>query len=262
MDSETWVKTVPAAEARREAAGLTWLAAAPGGARVARVLGTQDGLVLERVRAGTPTAASARAFGAALARTHAAGAEGWGSPPPGTGGDGTLGAAVLPTPRRCPERWGDFYAGYRLLPYLRQARDAGILDAAATRLLERCAGRIADGGLDHDQPALVAGSATGVARVHGDLWSGNVLWASPDGEAVLIDPAAHGGHAETDLAMLHLFGLPHLEEVVRGYREVSPPADGWRERLPLHQLHPLAVHTVLFGAGYAGQLLAAARRVG
>ena len=33
------------------------------------------------------------------------------------------------------------------------------------------------------------------------------MW-TPDG-VVLIDPAAHGGHRETDLAMLALFGCPH-----------------------------------------------------
>jgi fructosamine-3-kinase len=100
-----------------------------------------------------------------------------------------------------------------------------------------------------------------VARIHGDLWSGNVLWdARAGGEAVLIDPAAHGGHAETDLAMLALFRQRHLGEVVAGYEEVSPPADGWRERVGLHQLHPLLVHAVLFGSGYGRDAVRAAAR--
>ena len=34
---------------------------------------------------------------------------------------------------------------------------------------------------------------------------------------MLIDPAAHGGHRETDLAMLALFGCPHWDFVVGGY---------------------------------------------
>ena len=97
------------------------------------------------------------------------------------------------------------------------------------------------------------------ARIHGDLWSGNVLWAA-DG-AVLIDPAAHGGHAETDLAMLALFGAPHLDHILRGYGEVRPLREGWRERVPLHQLHPLATHAAGHGAGYAVALADAARRV-
>jgi fructosamine-3-kinase len=79
-----------------------------------------------------------------------------------------------------------------------------------------------------------------------------------DGQAWLIDPAAHGGHRETDLAMLHLFGCPHLERLVAAYEGVNPLADGWRERIALHQLFPLLVHTVLFGRGYATQAVAAA----
>jgi fructosamine-3-kinase len=96
------------------------------------------------------------------------------------------------------------------------------------------------------------------ARLHGDLWSGNVLW-TPEG-AVLIDPAAHGGHAETDLAMLALFGAPHLERTVNAYDEEAPLTDGWRERIPLHQLHPVLLHAVLFGGGYVAQAAAVAGR--
>jgi fructosamine-3-kinase len=87
------------------------------------------------------------------------------------------------------------------------------------------------------------------ARIHGDLWSGNVVWTAHG--AVLIDAgAAHGGHPETDLAMLALFGLPHLGRVVRAYDAEMPLAAGWQDRVPLMQLHPLLVHVVLFGGRY------------
>jgi fructosamine-3-kinase len=96
------------------------------------------------------------------------------------------------------------------------------------------------------------------ARLHGDLWAGNVLWTGNG--AVLIDPAAHGGHPVTDLAMLALFGLPHLERAVAAYEEVGALGalpDGWRDLVPLHQVYPLGMHVVLFGAGYLGALDAA-----
>jgi fructosamine-3-kinase len=96
------------------------------------------------------------------------------------------------------------------------------------------------------------------SRVHGDLWPGNLLW-SADGPAYLIDPAAHGGHRETDLAMLALFGAPFLDRILASYDETAPLAAGWRARVPLHQLHPLLVHACLFGAGYAGPVAEAAR---
>ena len=74
-----------------------------------------------------------------------------------------------------------------------------------------------------------------------------------------MDPAAHGGHRETDLAMLALFGAPHLDTVLAAYDEAFPLADGWRERVALHQVFPLLVHAVLFGRGYAARAAAAAR---
>ena len=83
------------------------------------------------------------------------------------------------------------------------------------------------------------------------LWSGGRGW--------LIDPAAHGGHRETDLAMLALFGAPHLDRILVGYQDTRPLAAGWRARVPLHQLHPLLVHACLFGASYREEVRSAAR---
>ena len=143
--------------------------------------------------------------------------------------------------------WAPWYAEHRVAPYLRTARDTGDLTADEAAVIERVCERL---------PAL-AGPAEPPARLHGDLWSGNVLW-SADG-AWLIDPAAHGGHRETDLAMLALFGCPHLDTLLAAYDEAAPLAPGWRDRVPLHQLFPLLVHVVLFGRGYAGQAVAAAR---
>ncbi|MGZ6764513.1 MAG: fructosamine kinase family protein, partial [Nocardioides sp.] len=97
------------------------------------------------------------------------------------------------------------------------------------------------------------------SRVHGDLWNGNVLWGL-DGQVRVIDPAAHGGHRELDLAMLSLFGLPHLPRVLDAYAEVAPLADGWQDRVALHQLFPLLVHACLFGGGYGARAAEAAAR--
>ena len=85
-------------------------------------------------------------------------------------------------------------------------------------------------------------------------WSG-----APTGNGVLVDPAAHGGHRETDLAMLTLFGAPHLSRLVDAYDEAYPLSDGWRDRVPLHQLHPLLVHAAVFGGSYGARAGDAAR---
>lgn len=251
-----------------EAAALRWLAEAEprGGIRVARVLrADKSELVEERVATGAPSAEAARRIGAALARTHAEGAAWYGCPPDGWEGDPWCGRARTPYVAcdAAPSAWGAFFAEYRIMNYVRTLVDRGEFGTSDEALLECVASRLASGDFDAPQPALVRDAGAACARLHGDLWAGNVLWDA-DREAptggVLIDPMAYGGHAETDLAMLALFGYPFLDEVIRGYDEVSPLADGWRERVGVHQLAPLLLHCVLFGGWYIGETLAMARR--
>ena len=104
----------------------------------------------------------------------------------------------------------------------------------------------------------LAGPEEPPARLHGDLWSGNIVWGAEHG--TLIDPAAHGGHRETDLAMLSLFGVPHLQRLLDAYQDETPLADGWEERQPVHQLFPLLVHAALFGGHYGLKASEAAQR--
>ena len=230
-----------------EAAGLRWLAV-PGGARVVEVLGVWDtALELTRLTPRSPSAADGEAFGRALAATHAAGAPAFGSPPPGWTGDGFFGP--LEDPRPLPAghdaTWGSFYARHRVGSVREQLAAGGALPPAVAAALDRLADRVAAGAFDDDAPP---------ARLHGDLWSGNVVWTAEG--AVLVDPAAHGGHALTDLAMLDLFGMPHLERVLAAYAETAAGRlpDSWRELLPLHQVYPVGMHAVLFGGGYRRHL--------
>lgn len=231
-----------------EAAGLAWLAAA-GGVRTASVVSVDPGRIeLERIDEVRPDVASASAFGAALARTHAAGARAFGAGPDGW--DGPLFIGRRPLPAAEEPTWGVFYARDRVLPYVGIAEAAGNTTAAEGRLVRRVAEAIAAGLFDDDEPP---------ARIHGDLWNGNVLWSA--GGVVLIDPAAHGGHRETDLAMLALFGCPLLEVVLEAYQLASPLRPGWRDRVPVHHLHPLAVHAAGHGRSYGIALADAAEAV-
>ena len=234
-----------------EAAGLRWLGEATdaGGARVAAVIAVEPGRIeLERIHPARPTPEAARAFGAALARTHDAGAEAFGAPPTGWNGPGFIGNR--PQPYAHEMSWGAFYARDRVLPFLELAEQAGSVTSGEARLVRQLCGFVADGEFDDGEPP---------ARLHGDLWNGNLLWDERGG--VLIDPAAHGGHRETDLAMLALFGAPRLNEFIAGYESVHPLHAGWRARIPLHQLHPLAVHAASYGRGYGQELFAAAQAV-
>jgi fructosamine-3-kinase len=236
-----------------EANGLRWLAEADA-VPVPEVLAvTGTALVISMIPPGRATPSAAFGFGAGLARLHAAGAADFGAPWPGVIAslplDNTpLGSTPLDsTPPAGPSDWPQWYASRRLLPYLRMAVDAGALGPEDARLVEAVTERIGS----------LAGPAEPPSRIHGDCWAGNVLWSG--GEGWLIDPAAHGGHRETDLAMLALFGAPDLDRILAGYNDTVPLAAGWRDRIPLHQLHPLLVHACLFGASYADGVRTAAR---
>jgi fructosamine-3-kinase len=235
-----------------EASGLRWLAEPDGGPRVPEVIGVAAEFLVIELLAPLERASpqAARRLGADVARMHAAGAPSFGAPWPGY--IASLPLDNTPLDKRKPDGtahadWPSWYAERRLLPYLRHARDDGALSGAVVTLVESVIKGIAE----------LAGPPEPPSRIHGDLWSGNVLWSG--GRGGLIDPAAHGGHRETDLAMLALFGAPHRAEILHGYTETAPLAEGWQARVPLHQLYPLLVHVCLFGGAYTAQLAAAAR---
>lgn len=232
----------PAGFFRCEAAGLRWLRV-PGGVPVVEVLDVgDDHLDLVRLDEVAPTPWAAAELGARLAVTHDAGAEAFGAPPAGWAGHGWFGPLSDPLPMAAASEtsWGRFLADHRLAPVLTRLRDD--LDADDLQAAEVLLDRLRAGTWDDEDPP---------ARVHGDLWQGNVLWT--ESGATLIDPAAHGGHRETDLAMLALFGLPHLDVVLDAYTATHPLPAGWQDRVGLHQLYPVAVHAALFGGGYLGR---------
>lgn len=231
----SFVKTDPDAPKsffRAEADGLDWLRAAHAVA-VPRVLAVDDvHIELERIDTGPWTAAVDERFGRELAALHRAGAGCF-------GGEGPAFIGPLPMPNEPADRWPAFYASQRIEPFLE-----GIVERAP---FERVIARIDS----------LSGPAEPPARIHGDLWRGNVL-GDQSGRPWVIDPAAHGGHRETDLAMMRLFG-GFGERCFAAYEEAFPLADGWRDRIALHQLHPLLVHVQLFGGHYLRQALEAAR---
>ena len=237
------------ADFEMEAAGLRWLAEAAG-IRVPEVLGLGGDpgwLVLARIETGRLSDSGAEELGRALAGMHALGAESFGSLPPGAP-DRTLRIGLAELELSESDSWPRLYAEQILLPLAARACDAGNLSPADARAVESACERIEN----------LAGPPEPVARLHGDLWSGNVL-ADAKGDAWLIDPAAHGGHREIDLAMLRLFGSPS-ERIFAAYEEAAPLADGHAERISLWQLSPLLVHALLFGGSYGASAGDAARR--
>jgi fructosamine-3-kinase len=226
-----------------EARSLDWLSEA-GAVPVPDVLGAdQTALVISMVPTSAgPDEQAAQGFGADLARMHAYGAASFGAPWPGY-------LAGLPLDNTQADSWPAWYAERRLAPFLRTALSSGALRRQDGALVAAVIRRLAVLSIRPEPPS----------RIHGDCWSGNVLWSG--GRGWLIDPAAHGGHRETDLAMLALFGAPHLDAIMAGYASVAPLAPGWEARVPLHQLHPLLVHACLYGESYRSAVVGAARSV-
>lgn len=256
---KTSLTAAPAA--RIEAAGLRWLAEAvpAGGAAVVEVLDVDDGaLTLGTVVEARPDRQAAAAFGAALARTHRSLPDGvaFGALPPGhpPGEPPLFGPAeqLLPLGSGTHTSWGAFHAAERLDPLLERL---GEVPAALRGARDRIAAGDFDGGSGGEEPP---------SRLHGDLWSGNLLWRSAPSsgaEGVLIDPFAHAGHRESDLAMMQLFGMPHLEAMLAAYQTEAPLAPGWQDRVPVHQVFYLLGHWALFGDGYARATLHACDQI-
>jgi fructosamine-3-kinase len=231
----------PPFEYRNEAAALAWLAE-PGALRVPAVVAASERcLALEWVDEGRLDQAGEDALGLGLAAVHDAGA-------PAFGAERPLNIGPIHLSNEPIEDWPAFYAERRLLPLVRLAVETGSLSSGGAAAVERVCARLPD----------LAGPPEPPARLHGDLWRGNVL-ADAEGRPWLIDPAAYGGHREVDLAMLRLFGAPG-PRVLPAYLEAHSLAPGHEDRVELWQLFPLLVHAVLFGGGYGASVERAARR--
>jgi fructosamine-3-kinase len=230
-----------------EAEGLAWLAE-PGVIRVPEVLAVSDAegdgpqfLVLELVEPKGRAPDFGERLGRGLAELHRAGA-------PKVGLDRDNFIATLAQDNTPSPSWGEFYALRRLEPQVRLAVDDRRAPGGWSRRFERLFGRMDE----------LAGPPEPPARLHGDLWSGNVH-AGERGEPVLIDPAVYGGHREIDLAMLDLFGGPGAR-FWAAYDDAYPLEAERRDRVPLYQLYPLLVHVNLFGGSYVSSVDAALSR--
>ncbi len=237
------------ADFEMEVAGLRWLAEAQG-IRVPAVLGVggEPGwLELERVEQGRLSVEGAEELGRSLAAMHALSAASYGSLPPNAP-DKLLRIGLLQIEMEPMDDWAELYAARLVAPIAERAhRSGGLSDEDLAAVGAVC-----------ERMAELSGPQEPPSRLHGDLWSGNVL-AGRDGRAWLIDPAAYGGHREIDLAMLRLFGSPS-ERIISAYEEAAPLADGHEERIDLWQLLPLLVHAALFGGSYGASAGRAARR--
>lgn len=235
-----------------EAAGLKWLAEP----EVVPVVGVVDHdrnyLSLDRVKEATPDAHSALGFGRQLALLHDSGAPAFGWAPAEPAWFGPLDSPFEVEVASCAT-FTEFWVDLRLEPMA--AAIAGQLSSDQRETIASAIAAVSSGAFEG-----ISGTGSETpSRVHGDLWSGNLMWTS--GACTLIDPAAHGGHRLEDLAMLALFGAPFLDEIFTGYEAAHPLPTAWRVDLPVHSFFALLAHVKLFGTGFLGQTLSAARSI-
>jgi len=223
-----------------EARGLAWLDEAKV-LRVPRVLASAGAneltpfLALELIRPAPRASDFDDRLGRGLAALHRHGAQAF-----GLDHDNYIGR--LPQKNTFGVAWPEFYRVRRLGAQLTTAVDSGLASARMRRDFERLFAQLED----------LCGPPEPPARLHGDLWGGNLM-TDDQGEPCLIDPAVYGGHREIDLAMMKLFG-GFGPRVFAAYKEAWPLADGYRERVALYQLYPLMVHVNLFGGGYVASV--------
>lgn len=244
--AEVFIKvgaTGPAELFAAEAHGLRWLAAAEAIA-IPSVIAVRTALpcfiALPLIVSATPALDYDEQLGHQLATLHQA------TPPRfGLAHDNFIGPLPQCNAPSTTETFAAFFRERRLQPLVRHLSERNACRRQTLHAVDRVAARLE--ALIPEEPP---------ARLHGDLWSGNVMVGAA-GQPVLIDPSVYGGHREIDLAMLCLFGRVPAR-TLGAYQEVVPLASGFAERTALWQLYPLLVHLVLFGTSYEAQVAAAA----
>jgi fructosamine-3-kinase len=223
-----------------EAAGLAALAAT-GAVRTPEVIRVSDSeLVTEWVGGGSASSPAWEKLGEALATMHSLPQSDFGFET-----DNYCGATRQPN-NRDSSGWR-FFTERRLLYQGRMAFEAGLLEPADLQRLESLCAQL-EQLVPEQAPALL----------HGDLWSGNVVF-DRHGDAYLIDPAVYRGWPEADLAMTTLFGEfdRAFYEAYEGSRSIEP---GWRERSPLYNLYHLINHLNIFGDSYRSSVVSVLNR--
>jgi len=237
-----FLKNNPAAPADmflREVEGLDALRSAQGPTVPEPYCYGRDFLLMADLTPAARVSDYWRTFGRQLARMHSHTKDQFGFLH-----DNYIGSTPQPNPWTTDGY--SFFGEYRLNHMARSARDQGTLDQRECQEVERLAEQLPE--LVPKQPASL---------LHGDLWNGNAMTDSK-GAPAIIDPAAHYGWAEAELAMTTLFGS-FPQEFYQAYEDTRPLEPGYRSRFPIYNLYHLLNHVLLFGSGYLGQVKAVLR---
>jgi len=152
----------------------------------------------------------------------------------------------LPQDNTLANTWSEFFIVSRIEPLLKKVIDSGDLPGNCMNHFNSLFKKL-EAIIPPEKPALL----------HGDFWSGNKM-NTTKGPAV-FDPAVYYGHREADIAMTRLFrGFDR--KFYTSYNEAFLLEKGWEGRADIFNLHPLLVHTILFGGGYAADVISIIRK--
>ncbi|MET0243489.1 MAG: fructosamine kinase family protein [Flavitalea sp.] len=199
-------------------------------------------LFLEWIGKGKKTKLFWQKFGERLSELHSINTEQFGS-------DHNNYMGALSQSNRRHKAWSAFFLHERIVPQVKLAIDAGLLQASCASSIGKLS-PILDSMFGSSTPALV----------HGDLWNGNFLCDDND-EPVLIDPAVYFGHPSVDLGLTTLFG-GYDKQFYEAYHHLKPFTANYQEQWEICNLYPLLIHLNLFGSGYLPDVLAIMRKYG
>lgn len=219
-----------------EANGLRKLASSEA-VRVPRVLFVEDSASLLLIEAMVESDSVARDYsklGRDLAALHRVTSQKF-----GLDSDNFIGK--LNQTNTVSNSWGEFFYKYRLLAQANVGIEIGWMSKSTLRTLKQAKAEIYT-LLDEPEQAP--------SLVHGDLWSGNVLWS--DEGPVLIDPALYYGSREVDIAFTEMFG-GFDKDFYLAYQEEFPLSPRYEERREVLNLYHLLTHANMFGGHYIQQ---------
>ncbi|WP_373072239.1 fructosamine kinase family protein [Sulfurimonas sp.] len=193
----------------------------------------EDVLNIEMIQSCPSTKETSSILGKMLAKMHKQVYEHY-----GYNQDNYIG--LNPQKNTLSDNWGSFFVEYRLGFQVSLIQDTDIKDHFH-EVLDLHSKKL---------ESFLNENTKHPSLVHGDLWSGNVMFDS--NEAYLIDPAVYYGDREVDLAMTHMFG-GFDNNFYNAYEKEYPLSKHYTTKEVLYNLYHYLNHYNLFGTGYLGR---------
>jgi len=187
-------------------------------------------IVMQRVNQTNPTSSQQTQLGIALAKIHSIKQKHYGFEH-----DNFIGLNIQKN--SISNNWGEFFYQYRLMFQISIIKDKKIKEEFY-KVFEN----IKEGLIE-----FLNNSCEYSSLVHGDLWSGNVIFEKDS--IYLIDPAIYYADREVDIAMTEMFGGFSME-FYKAYEQSLPLSKEYSKKKYIYNLYHYLNHFNLFGKSY------------